>query len=112
MVAAPVLSAATLAVLLGWATVVAAGCAYLADELERRRRRRVAAEIRVTEAVHGALGPIVAPTVTMHRGCSMVRMELAPAHLGRAGQLTEIARRALGEDGRRVRVVFAPGRRP
>jgi hypothetical protein len=105
------LSVVTLVALMGWAMVVAAGCASLADGLERRRHRRVAAEIRVTEAVHGALGPIVAPMVTMHGGRSCtVRMELAPGHLGRAGQLAEIARRILGENGRRVRVVFVPRR--
>ena len=65
-------------------------------------------QVRVTDAVHGALGPIVAPTVTGHRGQPWtVTMRLEPRDFGAAGRLVELAERALGSEGGPVRVVLA-----
>jgi len=104
-----VLTALALVSVLGWATLMAAALARLTDGLERRRLRRVVAQIRVTDAIHGALGVIVAPTVAKHAGRPWtVTMGLGPQDLGAAGWLTEITRQVLGEGGGRVRVVFTP----
>ena len=103
------LTAIALISLLGGVTLFAAGVARLVDGLERRRLGRVAAEVQVTEAVHGALGPIVAPTVSKHRGRPWtVRIGLAPRDLAAAGRLTEITREVLGQGGPGVRIIFVP----
>lgn len=103
------LTAVALVSLLGGATLLASVLARLVDGLERRRLSRVAAEVQVTEAVHGALGPVVAPTVARHRGRPWtVTIGLAPRDLALAGHLTEIARQALGQRDGGVRIVFVP----
>jgi hypothetical protein len=103
------LTLVTLVTLLSGALGFAWTAQWLIDEAERRRLGRVAAEVQVTEAVHAALGPVVAPTVAHHRGRPWtVTMGLAPQQLALAGRLTEIARQALGQAGRSVEVVFVP----
>jgi hypothetical protein len=70
-----VVTALAVVFLVGWATLLVAALARVVDGLERRRLRRVAAQVRVTETVHHALGAVVAPTVTWHRGQpSTIRM--------------------------------------
>jgi hypothetical protein len=104
-----VLTAVALASLLACATLVAAVLTRLVDGLEHRRLRRVAAQIRVTEAVHDRLGAIVAPTVARPRGRPWtVSMGLGPRDFRVAGRLAEIAEQALGQDGDPVRIVFTP----
>jgi len=103
------LTAIVLVAFLAGATLVAALLARLVDWLEGRRLRRVAAQVQLTDAVHGALGAIVAPTVATRRGRPWtVTMGLAPGQLGVAGRLTEIAWQVLGEGRRSVRIVFVP----
>ena len=103
------LTALALVSVLGWATLMAAVVARLVDGLDRRRLHRVAAQVRVTDAIHGALGAIVAPTVVKHPGRHWtVTMGLEPRDLRAAGWLMEIARQVLGQEGTRVRVVFTP----
>lgn len=103
------LTAVTLVWLFGGAALLAYGLARVVDGLDRRRLSRVAAEISVTEAVHGVLGPVVAPTVSWHHGRPWtVRFALAPRDLAIAGRLTEIAREALERRGSGVRIVFVP----
>ncbi len=103
------LTAVALVSLLGWATLFAAALTRLVDGLQRRRLRQVAAQVRVTDAVHGALGAIVAPTVARHRGQPWtVTIGLAPRNLAIAGRLTEIAQQVLGQEGPGVRIVFVP----
>jgi hypothetical protein len=103
------LTALTLVALAGCATLAAAALARLVDALERRRLHRVAAEVRITEAVHGALGPIVAPTVARHGGRPWtVTIGLAPRDFVVAGRLVELSERALGGQGGPVRIVFTP----
>jgi hypothetical protein len=107
------LTAVALVSLLGWATLVAGGVARLVDGLERRRLHRVAAQVQVTDAVHGALGAIVAPTVGRRRGQPWtVTIGLTPGSIATAGRLVEIAQEALGQGNTAVRVVFVsrPGR--
>jgi hypothetical protein len=101
------LSALALVTLFGWMTLAVAAMVWLVDGLERRRFGRVLAEVQVTEAVHGELGPIVAPTVALPRARPWtVTMDLGPGEIRLAGRLTEIARRTLGDGGTPVRMVF------
>jgi hypothetical protein len=103
-----VLSALALVFLFGVVTVVAAGLAWLVDHVERRRLRRVAAQVRVTDAIHGAVGATVAPIVTWStRNHWIVRMRLGPRERAAAGRLAGVAREALDRDGE-VEVVFTP----
>jgi hypothetical protein len=103
------LTALALVSLVAWATLLAAALGRLVDALERRRLRRVAAQVQVTEAVHYALGAVVAPTVTWHRGQpSTIRMGLGPRDFGLAGQLVELAGQTLHQGDDPVRIVFTP----
>lgn len=103
------LTAFALLSLFAWVTLVAAAIARLADGLERCRWGRVATQVRVTDAVHGALGPIVAPMVARRRsGPWTVTMGLAPRDLEVAGRLAELACQALGQERTPVRIVFVP----
>ena len=103
------LTAAGLVWLLALATLPTLVIARLVDWLERRRLEGISAQVQLTEAVHGALGAIVAPTVARRRGRRWtVTMGLAPGQLAAAGCLTEIARQALGQGTASVRVVFVP----
>ena len=103
------LTALALVFLVGWATLLVAALAAVVDGLERRRLRRVAAQVQVTETVHRVLGAVVAPTVTWHRGHpSTIRMGLGPRDLQLAGQLVELVGRAVGPMREPVRIVFTP----
>jgi hypothetical protein len=103
------LTALALVSLVARATLLAAALGRLVDALERRRLRRVAAQVQVTEVVYHALGAVVAPTVTWHREQpSTIRMGLRPRDFRLAGQLVELVGRALGPMGDRVRIVFTP----
>lgn len=103
------LTVLALAWILGFASLVAMGTAWLVDGVDRRRVRRVAAQVRVTDAIHGVLGAIVAPTVsgsTANRWT--VSMRLGAHERAAAGRLSEIVRQTLGQEGASVRVVFTP----
>jgi hypothetical protein len=109
MVEAPVVTALALLSFLGWIALIALVVTRLVEATERRRLARVFAQIRVTDAIHGALGAIVAPRVDKRRGGRWrITMGLGPRELTRAGQLVEITRQALGQDDARVRIVFTP----
>ena len=103
------LTAAALVVLIGWVTLVGAILGWVADVIERRRMGRVAAQVYVTDAVHGQLGAIVAPTVAKQPGQPWtVTMGLEPGDFAVAGHLAEIAHDALGRASGGVRIVFVP----
>jgi hypothetical protein len=103
------LTAAALVVLVGWVTLVGAILGWVVDGIERRRIGRVTAQVHVTDAVHGALGAVVAPTVIKHAGQPWtVTMGLAPGDFAIAGRLAEIAHDALAHGSDGVRIVFVP----
>jgi hypothetical protein len=94
---------------LGLVLLTAAGAGHLVDGVARRRLRRVAAQVRVTDAIHRTLGAVVAPTVTTAIGGRwIVTMGLGPRERAAAGRLSEIACEALGREGAGVEVVFTP----
>lgn len=103
------LTAVALVWLLALATLPALAVAHLVDWLARRRLERVAAQVQLTDAIHGALGAIVAPTITKHWGGPWtVTMGLAPGQIGAAGNLTELTRQVLGQGSTPVRIVLVP----
>jgi hypothetical protein len=103
------LTTVALLVLLGGMAALAGVSAVALDGLERRRLGRIARQVQVTDAIHRALGAIVAPTVAGYRGDPWtVTIGLAPRDFGSAGRLTEIARDTLGQGGADVRIVFVP----
>ena len=103
------LTGLALASLLGIVTLAATAAAWLVDGVDRRRLHRVAAQVQVTDAIHGVLGAIVAPTVTGRAGRGwIVTMGLGPRERAAAGRLSEIASQALGRDGAGVAIVFTP----
>jgi hypothetical protein len=93
---------------LGFAVLLAIAATTVVDGVERRRLRRLAAQVRVTDAVHRVLGAIVAPTVTRTGDRWIVTMRLGPRERLAAGRLSEIAREALDRDGAGVKVVLTP----
>lgn len=103
------LTALGLATLVAWIAAVAFALTRLVDGLEARRFRRIAAEIRVTDAIHATLGAVVAPTVS-GRGKRpwSVTIGLEPTQVSMAGRLTEVVRLALGQGEEGVRIVFVP----
>jgi hypothetical protein len=107
------LTAVALVSLLGWSALLAAIIAHVVDGLERRRLGRVVGEIAVTEAVHGVLGAIVAPTVARRRGQPWtVTIGLAPRNLAFAGRLTEIAQQVLMPQQQRLASITSHRRHP
>jgi hypothetical protein len=103
------LNTVALVTVLGLTTLVVRVLAWLADGLDRRRHGRIVAQVRVTDAIHGVLGAIVAPTVTGAVGNRwIVTMGIGPRERATAGRLSEIAREVLGQDGTGVEVVFTP----
>jgi hypothetical protein len=102
-------TAAALLVLVGWVTLVGATVGWVVDVIEGRRLGRLAAQVHVTDAVHGQLGAIVAPTVAKHLGRPWtVTMGLEPGDFAIAGRLAEIAHDTLGRAVGGVRIVFVP----
>jgi hypothetical protein len=93
---------------LGFAILLASAATTVLDGVERRRLRRLAAQVRVTDAVHRVLGAIVAPTVTRAGNHWVVSMRLGPRERIAAGRLAEIALEALEREGAGVKVVLAP----
>lgn len=103
------LTALALAWVVGFASLLAMGVSRLVDALDRRRARRMAAQVRVTDAIHGVLGAVVAPTVKRSAASRWtVSMRLGARERAAAGRLAEIVRQTLGQEGARVRVVFTP----
>jgi hypothetical protein len=107
----PVQAALALVWVLGCVTLVAAMLALLVDGFDRRRLRRVAAQVEVTDTIHRTLGAMVAPTVVTRYGrFRAVRMGLGPPERAVAGRLADLAWQSVPRDGAPVQVVFVPRR--
>lgn len=86
----------------------------LADSLQRRRARVIAAQVRLTDVIHREFGAIAAPLVQKRPwGAWRIVMTLPPERLAAAGRLVALANEVVRDHesrGDRVQVVFR-GRR-
>lgn len=89
------MTALAIVVVLAIPVAVLVALLQLANVLEARRRQVVSRQIALTDAIHGALGPIVAPIV--HRGRSgWIAVLAVPAGHPHVGVMVEIAQAELG----------------
>ena len=68
---------------------------HLATLLERRRQALIARQVALTDAIHGVLGPVVAPIVRRGHG-RWVGVLPVPAGHPEIGLMVEIAQAQLG----------------
>jgi hypothetical protein len=84
----------------------------LATVLEQRREKVVAQQVALTDAIHAALGPVVAPVVRRRRGGWIgvlavpvghpqigLMVEIAQAQLGPAAEIVLVAQESTGVGG-------------
>ena len=89
---------AVLVVLLGSFVVIVAPL-LLVEELQRRRARVIARQIRLTDAIHAELGALVAPVVEKHvfRPWRVI-FPLSDGRTAEVGRLIAIADRVIGAE--------------
>src|SRR5205823_1023614 len=63
-----VMTALAILVVLALPATVVLGLLRLATVLERRREQVIARQVALTDAIHGVIGPVVAPVVRRGRG--------------------------------------------
>lgn len=85
----------------------------LTSLLEQRREQVVARQIALTDAIHAAIGPVVAPVVRRGHG-GWIGVLAVPAGHPQIGLMVEIAQTELGPDAEIVLVAqeSTPGRAP
>ena len=88
--------------------IVLVGLLRLADVLERRRERVVSRQIALTDAIHAALGPVVAPVVRRRRHDVWVGVLAVPPGHPQIGLMVEIAQAELGPAAEIVLVAQEP----
>ena len=71
------------------------GLLRLATVLERRREQVIARQVALTDAIHGVMGPVVAPVVRRGRG-GWVGVLAVPAGHPHLGLMVAIAQAQLG----------------
>jgi hypothetical protein len=85
------------------------GLLKLVDALERRRVEVVSRQIAVTDAIHGAIGPVVAPFVRRGRHGAWIAILAVPPGHPQTGLMVEIAQAELGPASEIVLVAQEPG---
>jgi hypothetical protein len=80
----------------------------LVDGHERRRREVVSRQITLTDAIHAALGPVVAPLVRRDRHGRWIGVLAVPAGYPHIGLMVEIAQAELGPAAEIVLLTQAP----
>jgi hypothetical protein len=83
------------------------GLLRLATVLERRREQVIARQIALTDAIHGVMGPVVAPVVRRGRG-GWVGVLAVPAGHPHLGLMVEITQAHLGPAAKIVLVMQEP----
>jgi hypothetical protein len=101
------MTALAVVVVLAVPITVVLGLLWLATVLERRREQVVARQIALTDAIHGVMGPVVAPVVRRGRG-GWVGVLALPAVHPHLGLMVEIAQAELGPTAEIVLVVQEP----
>jgi hypothetical protein len=85
------------------------GLLRLATLLQRRREATISRQIALTDAIHAALGPVIAPVVRRGRG-GWVGVLPVPIGHPQIGLMVEIAQTSLGPDAEIVLVAREPAR--
>ena len=99
--------AAAVVVVLGIPVAALIGLLSLAARLQARREQLIARQIALTDAIHAALGPIVAPVVRRRRG-GWLGVLPVPAGHPQIALMVEIAQAELGADAQIVLVRQEP----
>jgi hypothetical protein len=96
-------------------TLLLIGLLKLIDVRDRRRHEVVTRQILLTDAIHGVLGPVVAPFVRRGRGRWIADLAL-PAGSPYVGTMVALAHDVLGQDAEivlsQLPAARAPHRRP
>ena len=82
----------------------------LANALQARRQQAVAQQIALTDAIHGVLGPVVAPIVRRGR-CGWIGVLAVPAGYADVALMIEIAQATLGPSAEIV-LILQESQRP
>ena len=90
-------------VVLAMPIAVVVGLLGLATVMERRREEVVARQVALTDAIHGAMGPVVAPVVRRGRG-GWVGVLAVPVGQPDLGLMVAIAQAQLGPTAKIVLV--------
>jgi hypothetical protein len=101
------MTALAIAVVLAIPVVALVALLRLVDGRERRRREVVSRQITLTDAIHAALGPVVAPLVRRGRR-GWIGVIAVPAGYPQIGLMVEIARGQLGPAAEIVLLTAAP----
>ena len=89
------MTALAVVVVLGIPVAALLALLRLATVLEQRREKVVARQVALTDAIHAALGPVVAPVVRRGRG-RWVGVLAVPAGHPHVGLMVDIAQAQLG----------------
>lgn len=89
------MTALAIAVVLATPVVVLIALLRLVTVLEERRQQVISRQIALTDAIHNALGPIVAPIVRRGRGGWVAVLAVPTGHPD-VGLMVEIAQAELG----------------
>lgn len=89
-----------------------AGLLKLVDTRERRRLEVVSRQIAVTDAIHAAIGPVVAPLVRRGRRGAWIGVLAVPPGHPHLGLMVELAQGELGPDAEILLVAPEPAPAP
>lgn len=102
------MTAVAILVVLVIPVTVLVGLLRLANVLEQRREQVVSRQIALTDAIHAAIGPLVAPVVRRGRHGAWVGVLAVPPGHPQIGLMVEIAQAELGADAEIVLVAQEP----
>lgn len=105
------MTALAIAVVLAIPIVVLIGLLHLVTVLEQRRLQVISRQIALTDAIHGALGPVVAPIVRRGRSGWIGILAVRPGD-PHVGLMVEIAQAELGPASEIVLVAQEPALAP
>jgi hypothetical protein len=101
------MTALAIAIVLGIPVLVLGALPWLVDVRRARREQAVSRQIALTDAIHGVLGPVVAPVVRRGRSGWIGVLPLPPGH-PHVGRMVEIAQAELGPTAKIVLVAQEP----
>ena len=102
--------ALAIVVVLVFPAAMLVGLLHLANIRERRRSEAISRQIMLTDAIHGELGPVVAPRVRRGRHGRWTAELAVPAGLPQIAVMLDIARASLGPNAEIVLTTQEPAR--